>query len=256
MREEWRRDLILIFLTLVVAGVLYTLATGAGNRVAAAPAAGATMTPTAVVTAGGTAGARGEGIGDSGEEALATLAVGTRVDAPQPPEMDAREILDLAERLLDMTEAILERPELESQGPAAVTAVASGQEPVASGETAGARGQGPGARGETAGAVLSVWEDGGCWTPADARALHLCGADAGDGYVIRWIGVHGDSRGPEIPDADWLAARGGGDRVVWSGGHPATGEAVSVTYWSGGHVLAVHVAGRLEFRIDRAHRVQ
>ena len=238
MREEWRRDLILIVLTLVVAGVLYTLATGGGDRVAAAPVAAvltvATMTPTP----------------------LATLAVGARVDAPQPPEMDTREILDLAERLLDMAEAILGRRELEAQGPAAVTAVASGQEPVASGETAGARGQGPGARGETAGAVLSVWEDGGCWTPADARVLHLCGADAGDGYVIRWIGVHGDSRGPEIPDADWLAVRGGGDRLVWSGHHPATGEAVSVTYWSGGHVLAVHVAGRLEFRIDRAHRVQ
>ena len=232
MREEWRRDLILIVLTLVIAGVLYTLATGAGNRVAAAPAAEATMTP------------------------LATLAVGARVEAAPTAAMDAEQILDLAERLLDMTEAILERPELEAQGPVAVTAVASGQEPVASGDTAGARGQGPGASGETAVAVLSVWEDGSCWTPGDARSLHLCGADAGDGYVIRWVGVAGDSRGPEIPDADWLAVRGGGDRLVWSGGHPATGEAVSVTYWSGGHVLAVHVGGRLEFRIDRNHGVK
>ena len=238
MREEWRRDLILILLTLVVAGVLYTLATGGGDRAAAAPVVAATMTPTVAATP------------------LATLAVGARVEAAPAQEMDAEQILDLAERLLDMTEAILQSPELESQGPAAVTAVAGGQEPVASGEAAGARGQGLVARGETAGAVLSVWEDGTCWTPGDARVLHLCGADAGDGYVIRWIGVPGDSRGPEIPDADWLAARGGGDRLVWSGGHPATGEAVTVNYWAGGHVLAVHVAGRLEFRIDRSHRVQ
>ena len=233
MREEWRRDLILIVLTLVVAGVLYTLATGGGDRVAAAPAAAATMTPTPVVASAATA--------------LATMAVGTRVEAAAAPEMEAGQILDLAERLLDMTEAILQRPELESQGPA----VRAGDR----GEGIGDSGEEAEEAGETA-AVLSVWEDGNCWTPADARVLHLCGADAGDGYVIRWIGVHGDSRGPEIPDADWLAARGGGDRLVWSGGHPATGEAVTVTYWSGGHVLAVHVAGRLEFRIDRAHRVQ
>ena len=241
MREEWRRDLILIVLTLVVAGVLYTLATGGGDRVAAAPVVAATMTPTAVVASRATP--------------LATLAVGARVEAAPTQEMDAEQILDLAERLLDMTEAILQRPELEAQGPE-VTAVAGGQGPGASGEEAGDRGQGPGAGGETAGAVLSVWEDGTCWTAGDARALHLCGADAGDGYVIRWIGVAGDSRGPEIPDADWLAVRGGGDRLVWSGGHPATGEAVSVTYWSAGHVLAVHVAGRLEFRIDRHHGVK
>ena len=103
---------------------------------------------------------------------------------------------------------------------------------------------------------LAVWEDGTCWTPADMQVLALCGADPGDGYVIRWRGVHGDSRGPEIPDADYLAVRGGGDRLVWSGQHPATGELVAVTYWSGGHVLAVHVAGRLLFLIDRLHRVQ
>ena len=103
---------------------------------------------------------------------------------------------------------------------------------------------------------LAVWEDGTCWTPADMQVLALCGADPGDGYVIRWRGVHGDSRGPEIPDADYLAVRGGGDRLVWSGHHPATGEMVAVTYWSGGHVLAVHVAGRLLFLIDRLHRVQ
>ena len=233
MREEWRRDLILILLTLVVAGVLYTLATGGGERAAAAPVAAASMTPTAVVASAATP--------------LATLAVGARVEAAAVEEMDAEQVLDLAERLLDMTEAILQRPELEAQGPAVGTAVAGG-------ETAVAGSQEPVA-GETA-AVLSVWEDGTCWTPGDARVLHLCGADAGDGYVIRWIGVAGDSRGPEIPDADWLAVRGGGDRLVWSGGHPATGEAVTVTYWAGGHVLAVHVAGRLEFRIDRHHGVK
>ena len=105
--------------------------------------------------------------------------------------------------------------------------------------------------------VLSIWEDGGgCWTPSTATVLHLCGAPAGDGYVVRWVGVPGDNRGPEIPDSDWLAVRGGGDRLVWSGAHPATGEVVSVTYWSAGHVLAVHAAGRLLFRIDRVHEVK
>ena len=231
MRAEWRRDLILIVLTLVIAGVLYTLAMGGGDRAAAAPVAAATMTPRAVVAATATP--------------LATLAVGARVEAAPTQEMDAEQMLDLAERLLDMTEAILQRPELEAKGPEV---------------RAGDRGEGIGVSGETAvagetaaAAVISVWEDGTCWTPGDARVLHLCGADAGDGYVIRWIGVPGDSRGPEIPDADWLAVRGGGDRLVWSGAHPATGEAVRVTYWSAGHVLAVHVGGRLEFRIDRNH---
>ncbi len=104
--------------------------------------------------------------------------------------------------------------------------------------------------------ALSIWEDGGgCWTPADISVLHLCGADAGDGYVVRWIGVAGDSRGPEIPDSDYLAVRGEGDQLVWAGNHPATGEAVTVTYWAAGHVLAVHSAGRLLFRIDRNHGV-
>ena len=237
MREEWRRDLILIVLTLVVAGVLYTLATGAGNRAAAAPVAAATMTPTATVASAATP--------------LATMAVGARVEAAAPVEMDAEQMLDLAERLLDMTEAILGRPELEAQGPAETA--------VASGETAVASGQVPVARGETAvaGPAIYVWEEkGSCRTPRDSQALHLCGADAGDGYVIRWVGVAGDSRGPEIPDADWLAARGGGDRLVWSGTHPGTGEAVTVNYWARGHVLVVHVAGRLAFRIDRLHRVQ
>ena len=242
MREEWRRDLILILLTLVVAGVLYTLATGGGERAAAAPVAAATMTPTVAATP------------------LATLAVGARVEAAAVEEMEAEQILDLAERLLDMTEAILQRPELESQGPAVETAdvviepaqanfittlSTSVNEPEIATNTP-----------FSSHVILSVWEDGGCWTPADARVLHLCGADAGDGYVIRWIGVAGDSRGPEIPDADWLAVRGGGDRLVWSGGHPATGEAVTVNYWAGGHVLVVHVAGRLEFRIDRHHGVK
>ena len=103
---------------------------------------------------------------------------------------------------------------------------------------------------------LSIWEDGNCWTPPDTQVLQLCGAAAGDGYVIRWLGVQGDSRGPEIPDSDYLAGRAGGhDRLVWAGHHPATGEHVSVNYWAGGHVLAVHAAGRLLFRIDRNHQV-
>ena len=105
-------------------------------------------------------------------------------------------------------------------------------------------------------AALSVWEDGsGCWTPENP-VLHLCGAAASDGYVLRWVGVAGDNRGPEIADADWLAVRGGGDRLVWAGVHPGTGEAVTVNYWAAGHTLAVHAAGRLLFRIDRLHGVE
>lgn len=103
--------------------------------------------------------------------------------------------------------------------------------------------------------ILSVWEDGSCWTPPDLQVLQLCGAAAGDGYVVRWLGVHGDGRGPEIPDSDWLATQGGGDRLVWAGPHPGSGELVTINYWSGGHVLAVHAAGRLLFRIDRNHSV-
>ena len=59
---------------------------------------------------------------------------------------------------------------------------------------------------------VSVWEDGNCWTPAVATVLHLCGASESDGYVIRWVGVPGDNTGPQIPDADWHAVRGTGDR--------------------------------------------
>ena len=103
--------------------------------------------------------------------------------------------------------------------------------------------------------AVSVWEDGSCWTPAVATVLHLCGASESDGYVIRWVGVQGDSRGPEVPDADWHAVRGTGDRLVWAGVHPGTGDAVTIDYWAGGHVLAVRVAGSLLFRIDRRHEV-
>ena len=89
------------------------------------------------------------------------------------------------------------------------------------------------------------------------QVLALCGADAGDGYVIRW--ARGARRlGGTADPGRRLAGnvRGGGDRLVWRGQHPATGEVVTVNYWSGGHVLAVHAAGRLLFRIDRNHRVQ
>ena len=104
--------------------------------------------------------------------------------------------------------------------------------------------------------VLSIWEDGNCWAPPSTQVLNLCGASAGDGYVIRWRNVHGDSEGPRIPDADYLAVRSTGDKLLWAGVHPATGESVTINYWSGGHTLAVHAAGRLLFRIDRNHRVQ
>lgn len=103
---------------------------------------------------------------------------------------------------------------------------------------------------------LSIWEDGNCWTPAHTQVLHLCGADAGDGYVVRWNNVQGDSEGPRIPDADYLAVRSTGDQLLWAGQHPGTGEMVTINYWSGGHTLAVHAAGRLLFRIDRNHNVQ
>ena len=102
---------------------------------------------------------------------------------------------------------------------------------------------------------VNVWEDGNCWTPGVATVLHLCGAAESDGYVIRWVGVSGDNTGPQIPDADWHAVRSTGDRLVWAGVHPVTGDAVTIDYWAGGHVLAVRVVGSLLFRIDRRHEV-
>ena len=215
MRESFRRDLILVVLTLVIAGLLFTLSRQGSRRVAAAP-----IPPTAIVAS------------------TATPAAQLR---PDQPTAVAVSMVEGRDQLLLNLLARIERQLAEAQAaeekaiPPAAVVVPSTATPTP---------------------ALSVWEDGTCWTPADMQVLHLCGADAGDGYVIRWIGVSGDSRGPEIADADWLAARGGGDRLVWSGHHPATGEAVTVNYWSGGHTLAVHAAGRLLVRIDRDHRVK
>ena len=216
MRESLRRDLIPVVLTLVIAGLLYTLALQGSRRVAAAPVAAPTFTPIVASTA--------------------TPPAQLRPDQPVAVSM-----VEGRDQLLLNLLARIERQLAEAQAaeekaipPAAVVVP-----PTA-----------------TPTPALSVWEDGTCWTPADMQVLALCGADAGDGYVVRWIGVHGDSRGPEIPDADWLAVRGGGDRLVWSGHHPTTGELVTVNYWSGGHTLAVHAAGRLLVRIDREHRVK
>ena len=102
---------------------------------------------------------------------------------------------------------------------------------------------------------LNVWEDGTCWTPPDAQALHLCGADASDGYVVRWIGAAGDSAGPRIPDANRLATDRAGPGPVWTGTHPATGESIAITWQPAGHQLAVYAAGSLLYRIDRQHQV-
>ena len=215
-----RRDLILIIFVVLIMGLLFALAKQGSRRVEAAPRPAATFTPTPIPPTAPTPVAA--------------------VDAMAPHDDEVARILDLAERLLEMTEAILRSDELEAQGPPVGTAV--GLEPVTVAPTAMP--------------ALSVWEDGTCWTPADMQVLHLCGAAAGDGYVVRWVGVDGDSRGPEIADADWLAVRGGGDRVVWAGSHPGTGEAVRLTYWASGHVLAVHVGGRLLFRIDRNHNTK
>ena len=211
MRESIRRDLILVVLTLLIAGLLFTLSRQGSRRVAAAPMAAATNVAS-----------------------TATPAAQIRPDQPTAVAVSMVEGRDqLLLNLLARIERQLAEAEETAIPPAAVV-VPSTATPTP---------------------ALSVWEDGTCWTPADMQVLHLCGADAGDGYVIRWIGVSGDSRGPEIADADWLAVRGGGDRLVWSGHHPATGEAVTVNYWSGGHTLAVHAAGRLLVRIDREHFV-
>ena len=198
--------------------------------------------------------------------AVQSYAVGDKVEG-QPTVTPASEQEAKLWRIIEHLEGQLATAQARSmvevvasdQGPVASgqTAVAGGQTAVAGGQTAVAGGQLPVAGISTPVApAIFVWEEAGsCWTPKDAQALHLCGADAGDGYVIRWVGVAGDSRGPEIPDADWLATQGGGDRLVWSGVHPGTGEAVTVNYWARGHTLAVHAAGRLLFRIDRGHRV-
>ena len=157
------------------------------------------------------------------------------------PEAQLARTLETAERLLDILDVLIEKnqPPVRTENPA-----------VAGGETAEASGE--------AARAISVWEDGGgCWTAADTQVVHLCGAAESDGYVMRWVGVAGDNRGPEIPDAEWMAIHGrGGDEVVWQGAHPGTGDAVSVSYEAGGHALAVRVAGRLLFRIDRLHRVR
>ena len=173
------------------------------------------------------------------------LAVGTKVEAgalavnPDPNQ----QIMDRLDDVLAVLEYLAERAYEEAQQdnpPAAMPTVAAGVEVKPTPDPPS----------------LNIWEDGNCWPPDHIQVLTLCGASAGDGYVLRWRGVPGDNRGPEIPDADYLANRGGGDRLIWSGNHPATGEAVTIDYWSSGHVLAVKASGRLLFRIDRAHRVQ
>lgn len=219
MYESWRRDFILVLLTILAMGLLFSLSRQ-GRSAEAAPVPAATVTP------------------------AATLQVGDYVQAEPPVVHDDVDLQILAamEKILAALEYLTEEQYRQVHSKPAIHV----EQPAADTETHPEPTPTP---------KLSIWEDGHCWTPADMQVLHLCGADAGDGYVVRWIGVHGDSRGPEIPDADWLAARGGGDRLVWSGHHPATGELVSVTYWSGGHVLAVHAAGRLLMRINRNHSV-
>ena len=222
MRESIRRDLIPVIFAIVIMGLLYTLALQGSRRVEAAPVAAATWTPTPIVAS------------------TATPAAKLRPDQPEAVAVAVSMVEGRDQLLLNLL-ARIERQLAEAQdaeeqaSPPAAVVVPPTATPTP---------------------ALSVWEDGTCWTPADMQVLALCGADAGDGYVVRWIGVHGDSRGPEIPDADWLAVRGGGDRLVWSGHHPATGELVTVNYWSGGHTLAVHAAGRMLVRIDREHGVK
>ena len=174
-----------------------------------------------------------------------TPKIEMRDPAPQPDTSNDIYIMALLERLVVITDVLsmqlaeeqaTDLPGYEPNPPAIVAVLAT--------------------PAPTPTPALSVWEDGTCWTPADMQVLHLCGADAGDGYVIRWIGVHGDSRGPEIPDADWLA----GQRAVaigWCGAAIIRRRVrlVTVNYWSGGHTLAVHAAGRLLVRIDRNHFV-
>ena len=174
MRESFRRDLILVVLTLVIAGLLFTLSRQGSRRVAAAP-----IPPTAIVASTATPG--GASFGLTSRRRFAVSMVEGR-------DQLLLNLLARIERQLAEAQAAEEK----AMPPAAVV-VPSTATPTP---------------------ALSVWEDGTCWTAADMQVLHLCGADAGDGYVIRWIGVSGDSRGPEIADADWLAVRGGGDRLV------------------------------------------
>ena len=169
---------------------------------------------------------------------------------PQETEADRR-IMGILDKLTVAMDNLAAEVHVASGSQASqqpVVAVSGGPDVVAPIESLNAH-------APTPAPAVSVWEDGVCWTPAVATVLHLCGADASDGYVIRWVGVPGDSRGPEVPDADWHAVRGTGDRLVWAGVHPGTGDAVTIDYWAGGHVLAVRVAGSLLFRIDRRHEV-
>ena len=238
MRESWRRDLILIIFALVIASLLFKLAEQGSRRVEAAPVFAPTVTKTAIVASTPTPAVK------------STVAVGDYV-GPTPAAAAADTDVDLQETL-DQILAALEYLAEDAYCRRHGTCPDAGQPTATPAHTVFEAAE---PTEPTPAPSLSIWEDGSCWTPADMQVLALCGADAGDGYVVRWRGVPGDSRGPEIPDADYLAVRGGGDRLVWSGHHPATGEAVSVTYWSGGHVLAVHAAGGLLLRIDRNHFV-
>ena len=244
MREMWRLYLIVAILILLVIGLLWSLI-AQHPRVEAAPLPAPTATPFPSPTA--------TSIPEPTPDWRYTptpdpdFPVGTKVEAGPTPVADpVQRILDEVIRIKTAVEYNSERIyELSQDGKGTSSGPTTTVSAVKTEPTP-----------DRPHLHLSVWEDGNCWAPPDISALNLCGAAAGDGYVVRWIGVHGDSRGPDIPDSDYLAVRGGGDRLIWSGHHPATGEAVTINYWAGGHVLAVHVAGRLLFRIDRLHNVK
>ena len=228
-----KTTLAIVMMILVIFALLFQLArTSTPAAVAApvvAPVAAATYTPTPFVMPTATP---------------VEKSVGTYVESMPVATSDLQDTLDrIASALEYLTEAEYRRAQSEYPPSTGPTVAPSNNVAVAVQPTPVPQ------------RTLNVWEDGSCWVPDDMPVLMLCGAAESDGYVIRWRGVHGDSRGPEIPDADYMA-RSGVDELVWSGHHPATGEMVTVDYWAGGHVLAVKVAGKMLFRIDRNHKVQ
>ena len=103
---------------------------------------------------------------------------------------------------------------------------------------------------------LLVWEGEGCITPPDVRIAHLCGARAGDGYVVRWVNAPGDNFAGRVADAAYMDAHAFGledATLLWSRPHPRTGQPVAIHYLQGDRALQLTISGLPVYRVDREH---
>jgi len=105
---------------------------------------------------------------------------------------------------------------------------------------------------------LLVWEGEGCITPSNVPVAALCGARAGDGYVVRWIGAPGDSNAGRVADVDFMAVQPVVENatLIWSRPHWQTGELVAIHYLHRERALQLTRGGRPVYRIDRQHNYQ